>query len=454
MIRRQKSGFTLMELMVYMAILGFIVIVAGRAFSDSTKFRIRTQNILNATQAAENVATLFKADVAQTGAKSSKAASPQASTDAFYVSSIPTLYILPNPASGAGSEADSSSYTITHNKNGQTGMDELVFKRMRYNADGTFGGVEEITWSAKDKVLSRSCKTLEGTGTEQCPGPGQDALTVEIADHVEKFVVKQAKPTVVYSAVSVLPSSNASEKNFRLIPRYGEEDFAYLDVSPAAGGTSLTLTGFAPNYDFSEENPHPLLNQRNGNQVFLATNSTSGDWKALCEKVTLEPDVEYEISFSMPYSADASRMFCPGRDHMSVGFRSATDGSKPAGLEDFLFFPPTLDGASTGVRSMRFSVASTIANVCLAFTFASYSPVVANGKIQLKEVALKKIPSSNYVFEDNDAIAVADKKNVKALKLELQIGYGGKKDANGADQPGETGEVEMVIPIPSNGPRD
>ena len=113
-----------------------------------------------------------------------------------------------------------------------------------------------------------------------------------------------------------------------------------------------------------------------------------------------------------------------------------------------------LNGASTGVRSMRFSVASTIANVCLAFTFASYSPVVANGKIQLKEVALKKIPSSNYVFEDNDAIAVADKKNVKALKLELQIGYGGKKDANGADQPGETGEVEMVIPIPSNGPRD
>lgn len=452
MIRRQKSGFTLMELMVYMAILGIIVIVAGRAFSDSTKFRIRTQNILKATQEAENVATLFKADVAQTGAKSSKANSPQASTDAFYVSSIPTLYILPNPASGAGSEADSSSYTITHNKNGQTGMDELVFKRMRYNADGTYSGVEEITWVAKDKVLTRSCKTIEGTGNEQCPD--DNPATVEIADHVEKFVVKQAKPTTVSGAESVLPSSNAAEKNFRLIPRYNEEDFMYLDVSPAEGGTTLSLTGFAPNYDFSSDNPQPLLNQRNGNQVFLATNSTSGDWKSLCKKVTLVPNVEYEISFAMPYSEDGSRMFCPGRDHMSVGFRSATDGSKPDGLEDFFFFPPTLPGASTGERSMRFTVANTIENVCLAFTFASYSPIVASGKIKLKDVALKKIPSSSYVFEENDAIAVADKKNVKALKLELRIGHGGKKDADGADQPGETGEVEMVIPIPSNGPRD
>ena len=139
---------------------------------------------------------------------------------------------------------------------------------------------------------------------------------------------------------------------------------------------------------------------------------------------------------------------------MSVGFRSATDGSKPDGLEDFFFFPPTLPGASTGERSMRFTVANTIENVCLAFTFASYSPIVASGKIKLKDVALKKIPSSSYVFEENDAIAVADKKNVKALKLELRIGHGGKKDADGADQPGETGEVEMVIPIPSNGPRD
>ncbi|MBR2075781.1 MAG: type II secretion system protein, partial [Fibrobacter sp.] len=45
-----KKGFTLMELVVYMAIMGIIVLVAGQAFSNSTKFRVRTQNMIRATQ--------------------------------------------------------------------------------------------------------------------------------------------------------------------------------------------------------------------------------------------------------------------------------------------------------------------------------------------------------------------------------------------------------------------
>ena len=67
----RKCGFTLVELLVYMALLSIIVLVAGRAFSDSTKFRVRTQNMLRATQEAENVAMLFKSDVSQMGAKRS-----------------------------------------------------------------------------------------------------------------------------------------------------------------------------------------------------------------------------------------------------------------------------------------------------------------------------------------------------------------------------------------------
>ena len=67
-----KSGFTLMELLVYMAIVGIIVVIAGEAFSNSTKFRVRTDNMIKSTQEAENVGMLFKADVEQMGTKSSK----------------------------------------------------------------------------------------------------------------------------------------------------------------------------------------------------------------------------------------------------------------------------------------------------------------------------------------------------------------------------------------------
>jgi prepilin-type N-terminal cleavage/methylation domain-containing protein len=65
----RKAGFTLVELLVYMAILGVVVLVAGQALTDSTKIRVRTQNMLASSQNAENVASLLKDDIAQMGAK-------------------------------------------------------------------------------------------------------------------------------------------------------------------------------------------------------------------------------------------------------------------------------------------------------------------------------------------------------------------------------------------------
>ncbi len=438
--RQSRSGFTLMELLVYMAIVGIIVVVAGQAFSNSTKFRVRTQNMLKAAQVAENVGTYFKSDVAQLGAKSSKEVSgASATSDNFYVSEDSKIYMHPADVDDP-TNVDSSSYEVTHNKDNHQGFDEFKFRRVRYNSNGSYNAVEEITWSVTNKVLSRSCRTLdEGKGKDECPT--NSPYTVEIADHVERFVVTPATPNTAVNAVLILPSTNESEKTFRLIPRFGEENFSFLTVTPSGLATSVNLKGFAPNYDFSAN--APKLDQKKANQVFLTRNTTDGAWNEQCKQVSLEPDVEYEISFSMPYSEDASRMFVPGRDHMSVGFRYAADGNKPASLDDFLFFPPTINGASTGERSMRFTVPDAIENVCLAFTFASYSPVVANGTINIKDVALKKIPSANYRFQKNEVIPIGDKKNVKAMLLNLTIEVGG-----------ETGVDSLIIPVPSNGPRD
>ena len=147
----------------------------------------------------------------------------------------------------------------------------------------------------------------------------------------------------------------------------------------------------------------------------------------------------------MPYSTtdDPSRMFCPGRDHMAVGFRFAENGSRPDGLKDFQFYPPTVgDERDTGLRKMRFTTSQAYENVCLGFTFVSFSPVASTGNINISNVKLRKVPSSNYTFT-NDVIALADKKNVKAIKLELSI-----------NKNGEAGAETAIISIPSNGPRD
>jgi hypothetical protein len=91
---------------------------------------------------------------------------------------------------------------------------------------------------------------------------------------------------------------------------------------------------------------------------------------------------------------------------------------------------------------MRFTTNTTYENVCLGFTFVSFSPVASSGNITISNVRLRKVPSSNYTFTD-EAIATADKKNVKAIKLELSI-----------NKNGEAGAETAIISIPSNGPRD
>ena len=78
----------------------------------------------------------------------------------------------------------------------------------------------------------------------------------------------------------------------------------------------------------------------------------------------------------------------------------------------------------------------------MAFTFASYSPVVASGKISFSDIVLKKVESANYTFSGNE-IDITEKKNVKALKVEFAIGVRGESSA-----------TTLIIPIPSNGLRD
>jgi hypothetical protein len=251
----------------------------------------------------------------------------------------------------------------------------------------------------------------------------------------------------------VIPSSSSSEHNFKLVPRFEDENFEYFNVNPEEGGSSIRLSGFFINYDFSEGSTGPDTNHTHikVNQVFYSEiigNDLSA-WSSQCKKITLEPYIEYEISFSMPDATtdvtnpDPSKMFCPGRDHMAVGFRYASNGAKPDSFPDFQFYPPSIgNDKDTGIRKMRFTTNKFIQNVCLGFTFAFFSPVASSGNIILENVKLKKIPSSNYKFT-NETIAVADRKNVKAIKMELSI-----------KNNGETGEETAIISIPSNGPKD
>lgn len=448
-----KAGFTLVELLVYMAIVGVVVIIAGQAFSDSTKMRMRTQSMIKVNETSGDLASILKDDISQIGTKSSMDIGGGAE-DVFYTGAIHDVYMDPDNTND--DLKDSSSFILVKDEdgnecfhdhaanNGNHRCDKLSMRRISYNTDGTYNSVEQISWFVEDGTLKRSCRTIAGH-EDDVSCPNSDSTVVSIVDNVENFVVIPANPNVSESMTSVLPSASSDIENFRLVSRYDEGNFEPVDFDNPDGGQTIKIQGFASNYNFEENAPVTNPADIRVNQIFVAeANSDPGAWKDLCKVVTLDPGIEYEISFSMPSNgSDPSRMFCPGRDHMSVGFRYIDDGKAPSTLTDFAFYPPT-DGnvEDVGVRHMRFFVPDTIKNVCLGFTFSSFSPIAHSGSIKLSKVKLKKIASSSYSFNDA-AIGIADKKNVKAMKLQITI----RKN-------GEAGSSTLFIPIPSNGPRD
>lgn len=456
-VEGSRQGFTLMELMVYIAIVGIVVIVAGQAFSNSTKMRVRTQSMLKASEVAENVAALMKDDIAQMGAKSAMEAGTTDNGNNFgdvYTS----VYMDPEP--GSSSSADYSSFRVSASSD----QSDLTIRRLRYGADGHYQAVEEVRWYVENGKLMRSCKLVEKNSgltvaaDDPCGDVNAAAKEVEMAEGVETFEVIPARPGALGDDIQVFPAVGESE--FRLVPRNDDTHVLLTvyneGVAVNRGGTSQTLTGFHSNYNTSTQ-AVVAESERKVNEVIVVKNETLSEvsWQSLCARdgshFTFEAGVEYEISFEIPYpgsSSDKSMMFVPGVDHMSVGLRNVETGDLPkvnnvVQLNDFMFFPP-LDDKGGGMRSMRFTVPHTLENVCLAFTFACFSPLVAQGKVTITKLKVSKVPSSSYNFDGFESEThKTDKQNVKAFKIVLDV----KRN-------GESGHVEMIVPTPSNGPTD
>ena len=462
-MKLSKAGFTLMELLVYMAIVGIVVVIAGEAFSNSTKFRIRTDNMIRATQEAENVATLIKEDLEHMGAKSSKEAGDAAAGSAYgdnFSAVYNTVYMNPDPAA-AGTDVDSSSFILTRKEDS---FDSIAFRRVRYDASGHYEGIEQVSWFVKNGSLWRNCRVLEkvsglSLAEDLCSdGATSTPTDVEMATGVTEFTLTPSKPSALGDAVQIFPA--VGETEFKLVPRRGDLGYVAPTVANAngedgQGGDAQVISNLFSNYSTTTEDVIVESN-RKVNEVIVMRNETTMEtsWKTLCAdygSFTFDPEQVYEISFEVPYPGtkeDKSLLFVPGVDHMSVGLRDYMTGLEPkvnevTQLDNFMFFPP-LDTKGGGKRSMRFSVPNRLEHVCIAFTFACYSPLVAQGKVTIRDLKVKKIAGTKYDFSGFDAEShKTDKQNVKAFFLNLTVARGG-----------ETGIVRLVLPTPSNGPRD
>lgn len=422
-----KRGFTLMELLVYMAIVGIVVVIAGQVYSNSTKMRIRTQGMIKANDVAENAGVLIRDDVSQMGAKSSWV-NRSISSDSFYVAQETFI----NPAGG-----DMSSFVFKKNGDGENRSDSLAFRYMHYDDEGVYKGVRQVSWYMADGALWRICKSLATDGSDDvlCP---EDEIPVKIADGVESFELVPAKPSVLDGDETILFPRGGNKEAFRFVSRFDGTKYFRASFVPSDGGENVAVRGFVSNYDFDQEE---TTVEKKVNEFFAAEqNSTSGEWSDLCTPLTFVPGVNYEISFKMLNLSerDRAQMFVAGKDHMAVGFRNLDGTSTP--IPDFAFYPPMADEANDVKRVMNFSVRDSVKNVCLMFDIAVYSPLLSMGTLNFMSLKVLKSNDANFEFDSEYEPALADKCNVKAFRLKLKV----KKDS-------EFGSASLIIPVPSNG---
>lgn len=431
-----KRGFTLMELLVYMGLLGIIVAVAGRAFSDSTKFRVRTEGMLQSSQVATNALDYLAEDLAQLGAKTAK----ESESGGFHSFNKKVLM---------DSTSDSASFSLTKiaTTNAEMNRDQITFRKITYDEKGIAEFLQQISWKLLDNgELYRVCGTVEilksgAVPPDNCPAKTDPRETL-IAEGIENL---QFIPGKRLQDGSFQQTTNGSLGMFKLGTPFAlasRSTSGFMQLYSVANNASAKISGFATNYREDGSTPSEKL----VSQLYLLQgNPTTSKWED-CFAFTFEPQVTYGVSFQILVDSDVNavnymRNFQVGVDHIAVGFREKGSGNPIATLSDFMVYP-SLQSSDAG-RYLEFSSPQKVTNACLTITVSLYSPLAYRGNFNIMNVAVSPRDGAKYEFNNDngaDISTASSRRQIKAFKVRLS-----------ANKNKEVSKVERVVPTPNNG---
>lgn len=424
---RGKQGFTLIELLVYMGLLGIIVVVAGKAFTDSTGFRIRTEGMLKGHAEARDVAAILREDLNQMGAKTSfETDGATVQSDAFV---------------DATSETDKSSFSLNKDR------DTIVFNKIVYDESGSAQYVQRVSWMfVPNEGLYRGCKTLWPTSADPAECHSSDSDPVLMSNKVQSF--KLWPGTRLEDGESGGEDVFAKGSSFTLAPRTNSTNTTFFIMpvlTPDENGTSVDVKGLQTN-----DGHHGT---RLASQLYLldgGSSTLSAEAWTSCKTFSFEEFATYAVSMNISSSCRTSSPnymcdFQAGVDHIGIGFRTP-EGELIPGIHDFMTYPTQSISGVEASRYAEFSIPTRIENACLAITIALYSPEVYKGNFSISNIAIYKRNASEYVFNTTPgstaygASTDENKNNVKAFKLEMDVSVNK-----------EISHVENVILTPNNG---
>ncbi|GBU24501.1 hypothetical protein R83H12_01132 [Fibrobacteria bacterium R8-3-H12] len=439
-----KRAFTLTELLVYIMLLGFVIVVAGRVFSESAVMRLRSQNMIRNSEEVGKVSNLIKEDISQMGVKG-----------LGHEANNPKVYWNAQTTGG-----DSSSYALFHRQTNGAFYDSIVFRKAAFDDEGHFLGIREIALSARENTsqLVRRCATVQ----KVCP-PAPDICGFADIDSVvcpSAINVDDAKvvPIVMADSIvnfNIIPgtgiSANPQEDTlfglstnpkFKLLPRPATSDIR--EAVSTNAGTETTVTDFAQN---------STKNEKLHNELYLAEFT-----ETVCKQMAFKKSETYAIEFKMPFSIPSnnstdlqqvlnSTQFVPGRDHLAIGLRNNAGDVITGAPSDVLFYPPQSGDAAELSRLLELSVGEDI-NACVAITIAYYPTSIsgfnaANGILKFSNFKVFRKTDETFHFsniEDYGTTVIKEKINAKAFELILEIKNRGEKARN-----------RILITTPNNG---
>ncbi|MCL2206746.1 MAG: prepilin-type N-terminal cleavage/methylation domain-containing protein [Fibromonadales bacterium] len=455
-----KHGFTLIELVVYMAILGFIVVVAGRVFSDSTAMRVRSQNMVKVAEEVGKTANFIAQDISQMGAK----AWMKDSSSVIYDDK---LYMGPD---------DKSSFKLSRGEK----FDTLAFRRPAMDGDGSFLCAMEITWFVNDKhELYRTCESTPPSGClAECPYKD----TVLVAKNIRKFSFYASAPG---SSPGAGTSAGALSPD-TVFPTPFTSSFNL--ISAADGGNVIAISPASQSFARVSFSRFPARNimdtQNQGNDKYHEVYLTeAGSNMSNCLEIPIKKSESWVVEFNMPFPAggsgddarldSSSTQILPHKDHIAVGLRkvqgnlgTAINNVSPYVSPDVVFYASVDASAEAHSRYAEFFAkedAKPGDKICVALIFSFYNPMAGDGMLTFSNFLVYKKPTASYHFvkesngyesgfaeiyatEKSYADKLKHKRNVKAFELLLEIDHNG--EVAGTYSKGETG---MAVLVPNNG---
>ncbi len=416
-----------MELMVYCGLIGIVVLVAGQAYSDSAKFRVRSEAMTKSSAEANDAATLLQDDLMQMGAKSA--------FNNYVTAQNHAALVYLNPTAN-----DHSSFFLNNAR------DSIAFRKVTYLPSGEAEYAQQVSWYKKGSTLFRSCSTmvcLKSSSSEECPAegpadcPAENPRVVRIAEGVETFLLEPGRRLQDARAKNITkPDSGffGEGQYFTFASRAGTDGYQQLTVE--ANQSTNKISGFASNYGMDESDS--VLTS----QIYMVNlNPENPDWLQ-CLAFSFEPRVTYGVSFkilapSSNFSINQMRNFQPSLDHIGVGFREKGSGEAFAALPDNIVYPAQTENDMG--RYFEFNLADSVTNACLVFTFALYSPSAFKGWLNISDMAIFRRDGGDYDFTASYTDA-EDKVLIKAFRLNLDVKV-----------KGEITKIEKIIPTPNNG---